>query len=625
MKIRGLAILCVLAAGAGARAQDANAQAPAAPAPSGAVIHSETRVVLVDTVVTDKKGNYIRDLTTKDFRVWEDNKEQKITSFSFEADPAAPANSQKRYIVLFFDNSTMNFGDQANARQAAAKFLDSNSGPNRLIAIVNYGGSLQIAQNFTDDAERLKAVVTGVKFSTVSPNNSPNNSVAAGMPQLGRAAADFGARDMILSLRSLVKSLSTVPGRKTLVLFTAGFAVPPEELPEVTATIEACNRSNVAIYPIDVRGLVASGVGAGPRGSLFAPPVGAWSVHVTPASASMPLLLWQRPGGGGGGAGGGTGTSGGGSRGGGTGSSGAGGSGGRGGASTGSSGGSGGRTTGTSGTSGTTGARGGGMPSGLPAMNPMNQPRNLIPKFPDSASTNQQLMYMLADGTGGFVIINTNDLLGGLEKIWKEQDQYYLLGYTPPEAEEGTCHTLKVKVDRGGTITRARTGYCNARPRDLLAGNSIEKELETRAAASQPGSTAATVQAPFFYTSPDVARVNVAMEILPENMKFDKQKGKYNATVNVLGIAYRPDGAVGARFSDAVHLSFENKKEMEAFKERPMHYENQFDIASGKYNLKVAFSAGQRKFREGGGAAEYRGVRQQAVRGQRPGVEQRRR
>ncbi len=285
MKIRGPVIVGVLMAGSAAWAQDAQGQTQAQPrpAPSGAVIQSETRVVLVDTVVTDKKGSYIRDLTTKDFRVWEDNKEQKITSFSFEADPASPSISQKRYIVLFFDNSTMNFGDQANARQAAAKFLDSNSGPNRLIAIVNYGGSLQIAQNFTDDAERLKAVVTGVKFSTVSPNNT----TIAGMPQLGRAAADFGARDMILSLRSLVKNLSTVPGRKTLVLFTAGFAVPNEELPEVTATIEACNRSNVAIYPIDVRGLVASGMGAGPRGSLlFAPPVGAWSVHVTPASAS---------------------------------------------------------------------------------------------------------------------------------------------------------------------------------------------------------------------------------------------------------------------------------------------------------------------------------------------------
>ena len=39
--------------------------------------------MLVDTVVTDKKGNYVRDLTVKDFKVWEDNKEQPIKNFSF--------------------------------------------------------------------------------------------------------------------------------------------------------------------------------------------------------------------------------------------------------------------------------------------------------------------------------------------------------------------------------------------------------------------------------------------------------------------------------------------------------------------------------------------------------------
>ena len=34
--------------------------------------------MLVDSVVTDKHGSYIRDLTQKDFRVWEDDKEQQV-------------------------------------------------------------------------------------------------------------------------------------------------------------------------------------------------------------------------------------------------------------------------------------------------------------------------------------------------------------------------------------------------------------------------------------------------------------------------------------------------------------------------------------------------------------------
>ena len=48
------------------------------PVESGAVIRAETRLVLVDAVVTDKKGDYVHDLTIKDFKVWEDNKEQNI-------------------------------------------------------------------------------------------------------------------------------------------------------------------------------------------------------------------------------------------------------------------------------------------------------------------------------------------------------------------------------------------------------------------------------------------------------------------------------------------------------------------------------------------------------------------
>src|SRR6476646_1594474 len=69
----------------------------------------ETKVVLVDSVVTDKKGNYIRDLTQNDFKVWEDGKEQVVTSFSREDANADPSKGARHYMVLFFDNSTMDF------------------------------------------------------------------------------------------------------------------------------------------------------------------------------------------------------------------------------------------------------------------------------------------------------------------------------------------------------------------------------------------------------------------------------------------------------------------------------------------------------------------------------------
>lgn len=544
-------------------------------------IQSETRLVLVDTVVTDKKGDYIGDLTQKDFKVWEDNKEQQIKSFSFEANPA---NSQTRYLVLFFDNSTMDFSDQIRARDAASKFIDSNAGPNRLISIVNFGGSLQIAQNFTGDAERLKQVVSGVKFSSVSPNQ-PVEIASTGMPHLGGGAAAFGARDSLLALRTLAKNLTSVPGRKILVLLSAGFPLNSELLSEVTAVVDTCNKANVAIYPIDVRGLVSGAPSIGPPGAYLTPsdiPTVRLASYI-PSPAGV--AFFQRTGGGGGGTGGG-----------GTGSGGRGGSGGGGPVGTGSAG-AGHGGSGTAGKSGGTATSGGGGGGGSPSLNnTVYNPRTIVPPFPQSATTNQEVLYALANGTGGFIIANTNDLLSGLGKIGKEQNEYYLLGYEPTESEIGSCHTIKVKADRAGAVIRARSGYCNVKSLDLLAGNPIEKDLENRAEAAARGNVPASMQLPFFFTSPNTARVNVAIEIPGDAVKYEKAKGKFHSEVNLLGIAYKPDGTVAARFSDAVKLQSGSKKEVESASEQPVHYESQFDVASGTYNLKVVFVSGGESF-----------------------------
>jgi hypothetical protein len=187
-------------------------------------------------------------------------------------------------------------------------------------------------------------------------------------------------------------------------------------------------------------------------------------------------------------------------------------------------------------------------------------------------------------------------LLGGLDRIAKDQNQYYLLGYKPPVSNEGSCHTVKVKVDRGGTAVRARSGYCNARPADLLAGNPIEKDLETRAVGEMKGNVSALMQAPFFYTSPNTAKVHLAVEIPSSALKFEKVKGKQHATVNILGIAFKANNSIAARFSDTANVDLDGKKEVEEFLKQPFHYENQFEIASGEYKLRVVFSSGNESF-----------------------------
>ncbi len=527
-------------------------------AQDGPVIRAEKKLVLVDVVVTDKKGEYVHGLTAKDFRVWEDKNEQTIETFSAESDPASPIANRKHYVVLFFDNSSIGFGEQAQARQAALRFLDKNTAPNRLMAVVNFGGSLQIAQNFTSDAERLKQVVSGVKFSTVSSNTD-----ATGGAALSRAETNFGARTVLLGLRSLAKSLSTVPGRKTLIFLSGGFKLDTELRSELTAAIDVCNKSNVAVYPIDVRGLVATVPGG--QGALrFGEPA---MKAVLVNTAYVQQHPAPSPGGGGS----------------------------RGGTTTAPT------RTGTTtaptktGTTTTT-APGRGTNTGFNNVNPNNQPRSIVPHMPD-VSSQQDVLYALAQGTGGFVIVNTNDLLGGLERIANELNEYYVLGYSPDsDAQDGSCHELKVKLDRGGTNLRSRTGYCSMKPVDLLAGTAKGKDLENRAAGPGAGTVAAKMQTAYFFTAPNTARVDVAMEIPSDALKFKKEKGKLHADMDVLGIAYAPDGSVAAKFSDTLKLEFENKKEVEQFQEKPLPYEAQFDVASGNYNLKVVFSAGGEGF-----------------------------
>jgi VWFA-related protein len=197
----------------------ASAQTPPAapgaqePIDSHTTIRSETRLVLVDSVVTDKKGVYIHGLAQKDFKVYEDNKEQPITSFSFESS-ASPDPNRKHYMVLFFDNSTVGPGQQTYARDAATKFIDKNAGPNRLMAIVEFGGALKLTQNFTDDADRLKKVVAGVKFSSVGAASNP-----PGLPPI-RGFSNFSTRGVLGALRDMAKGLADVPGRKQLERLT---------------------------------------------------------------------------------------------------------------------------------------------------------------------------------------------------------------------------------------------------------------------------------------------------------------------------------------------------------------------------------------------------------------------
>jgi len=223
------------------------------------------------------------------------------------------------------------------------------------------------------------------------------------------------------------------------------------------------------------------------------------------------------------------------------------------------------------------------------------QARQIVPLVPPSVTDNQGVLFALANGTGGLTIFNTNDLAAGLEKIGRDLDEYYILGYTPIHTADGACHTITVKMVRSGLSVRARSGYCDVQGPDVLLNAPEGKALEARAANAQPGNIPVSLEAPYFYTAPNVAHVNVAMEIPSSSVNFQKDHKDFHSDVDVLGIAYRQDGSVGARFSDVVHLN-KTKDDMKDFSKEPFVYVNGFDAAPGKYNLKMVLTAGGESF-----------------------------
>jgi VWFA-related protein len=482
--IVGLASLFLAA---GAHAQKKNAP-PASATGGDSVFSSDSRLVLIDSIVTDKKGAYIGDLTQKDFKVREDGKEQNLTGFSYLADGAD--DDQKHYLVFLFDDSTVPQTDQHYARDAAIRFIGTNAGPNRLMSVVEFDKALRVTQNLTDDVEKLKQAVTAAKFSlaltqapvVVNRIIRPGNDTANTLP---------GA------LRNLAEGLAKVHGRKTILLFSEGLSVNHDVM---KPAIEECNRSNVAIYPVDIRAL--SGAGQAKGLSLGAADSGRY------------------------------------------------------------------------------------MPGNLPGPN-----SDLSVQSPSDA------LYGLAQGTGGFVVSGPGKLPDDLDRIGKEQSRYYVLAYLPANpSQRGVCHTIKIEVDRGGANVRARTSYCDAVTPEVVTGTPTERDLEARLNANATPTVQATMQTPFFYAAPNTARVDLALDIPGAGIKFAKDKGKFSAVLNIIGIAYLPDNGVAARFSDSAKITLDDQQQVDDFASRPYHFEKQFEMASGKFDLKVAFSSAAASF-----------------------------
>jgi hypothetical protein len=208
-----------------------------------------------------------------------------------------------------------------------------------------------------------------------------------------------------------------------------------------------------------------------------------------------------------------------------------------------------------------------------------------------------------------------------LNRVWKDAPEcitksnetalyFYLLYYLPRPSSEGSCHRIKVKVDRHNATVYASDQYCNTKDAlsDPLYGTKFGQRMENWAVSPQDGKIPAAVQVGSLFGDAGTGRVDIAVEFRDSmlNREWTGEGQRVNADIGVLGLVYNKDGKLFSRFSDAAceasakYWNFyrgplprpDYLRLPQEITLIPSRYETQIDLPPGDYDLKVVVSDG---------------------------------
>jgi VWFA-related protein len=447
-----------------------NAQQAAADVPA-ITIRTNTRLVVVDVVVTHKNGMPFADLKPEDFTLEENGKKQKISVFvppgivnrTVSAAPAGvlsnhPENlvSSGVPIVLLLDAANSAFKDQAYARSQMLKYVAEQGKTGRPMAVLTLTDRLGVLQQFTSDPQVLMTAIKnfraqepilqsapapaeshGVASSGLSKGENGGGAIANSMAVANASIQNFSnlqvgynieRRTLITldAMRSLSRMLGGLPGRKNVVWLTA--SLPFDLIPEDRAMT---NEELMADLPGQGRqrsvSTVAAGSQAAEQRQLYGPQIReAESELASSGIAIYPVDLNGLV---------------------------------------------------------------GGMENSATSQGSVYSDT----AFSDRASgrlsalqSTQGTMEEVAAQTGGKAYINLNEIKDGIALAVSDERASYSLGYYPDNKKwDGKLRNIKVKVGQGDAELRYRKGYFAVEPGPAKDRN-FEQDVAAALAVDAP-------------------------------------------------------------------------------------------------------------------------------------------
>ena len=198
------------------------------------VLKLDTRLVVLDVVVTDKTGNPVDGLAARDFQVLEDGKPQRIRSVEPPAaltlppetiasgisavfNPAQPAPFGRSPVaILVFDQLNTHFADSSFARHSLHEYLAAQPAllplPTTLLTV--YDNRFKLLGGFTRDRDAL------LRALATAPAEYPWKLQVTGKTEFGPVER---LDQSLRALEEIAQSYAAIPGHKNLIWVGGGF------------------------------------------------------------------------------------------------------------------------------------------------------------------------------------------------------------------------------------------------------------------------------------------------------------------------------------------------------------------------------------------------------------------